>query len=78
MPIGGGGIISGIAIAAKSLNTNIRVIGVQAENCAPMKPSLAEGKPVEIKFQPTIADGIAVKTPGKKRSKSSANTLMKS
>lgn len=66
VPIGGGGIISGIAIAAKSLLTNVRVIGVQAENCAPMKPSLKEGKPVEIKFQPTIADGIAVKSPGEK------------
>lgn len=66
VPIGGGGIISGIAIAAKSLLTNVRVIGVQAENCAPMKPSLVEGKPVEIKFQSTIADGIAVKRPGEK------------
>jgi threonine dehydratase len=64
VPIGGGGVISGTAIAAKTLNPKIRVIGVQAENCAPMKPSLAEGKPVEIKFQSTIADGIAVKRPG--------------
>ncbi len=64
VPIGGGGIISGVAIAAKTLNPQLRVIGVQAENCAPMKPSLAEGKPVEIKYQSTIADGIAVKSPG--------------
>jgi threonine dehydratase len=66
VPIGGGGIISGIAIAAKSLLPHVRVVGVQAENCAPVKPSLDEGKPVEIKFQPTIADGIAVKRPGEK------------
>lgn len=66
VPVGGGGVISGTAIAAKTLNPNVRVIGVQAENCAPMKPSLAEGKPVEINFQPTIADGIAVKRPGLK------------
>ncbi len=66
VPIGGGGIISGIAIAAKSLLPKVRIIGVQAENCAPVKPSLEQGKPVEINFQPTIADGIAVKRPGEK------------
>ncbi len=66
VPIGGGGIISGIAIAAKSLIPNVRIIGVQAENCAPVKQSLAEGKPVEIISQTTIADGIAVKRPGEK------------
>ena len=46
MPIGGGGIISGIAIAVKNLLPNVRVIGVQAENCAVNEPSLKEGKPV--------------------------------
>lgn len=66
VPIGGGGVISGTAIAAKSLNPKIRVIGVQAENCAPMKPSLEVGKPVDINYQATIADGIAVKSPGLK------------
>lgn len=66
VPIGGGGVISGIAIAAKALNPKIRVIGVQAENCAPMKLSLAEKRPVEIDFQSTIADGIAVKRPALK------------
>ncbi|HVF31244.1 MAG TPA: threonine ammonia-lyase [Pyrinomonadaceae bacterium] len=64
VPIGGGGIISGIAIAVKSLIPNVRVIGVQAENVAPVKLSLAAGEPVEAKHQPTIADGIAVKRPG--------------
>ncbi len=66
VPIGGGGIISGIAIAAKSLVPKVRIIGVQAENCASVKTSLKEGKPVEAVFQPTIADGIAVKRPGEK------------
>lgn len=64
VPIGGGGIISGIAIAAKSLIPNVRVIGVQAENVAAVNPSLKAGKPVEAKHQPSIADGIAVKRPG--------------
>ena len=65
VPIGGGGIISGIAIAVKSLLPGVRVIGVQAENVAPVNLSLKAGKPVESGgHQPTIADGIAVKRPG--------------
>jgi len=65
VPIGGGGIISGIAIAAKSLLPNVRVIGVQAANCAPIKKSVAAGKVVVLDDAlETIADGIAVKRPG--------------
>ena len=64
VPIGGGGIISGIAIAVKSLLPNVRVIGVQAENVASVNASLKAGKPIEIENKPTIADGIAVKKPG--------------
>ncbi|PYS92197.1 MAG: threonine ammonia-lyase [Acidobacteria bacterium] len=62
--IGGGGMISGIAIAIKSLLTGVRVIGVQAENVSSVLPSLEAGHPVESPFKPTIADGIAVKRPG--------------
>ncbi len=65
VPIGGGGIISGIAIAAKSLLPNVRVIGVQASNVAAVNPSLIAGEPIEADHQPSIADGIAVKRPGK-------------
>jgi threonine dehydratase len=64
VPIGGGGIISGIALAVKNLLPNVRVYGVQAANVAPVKKSLAAGEPIEVEFQPTIADGIAVKRPG--------------
>ena len=67
VPIGGGGIISGIAIAVKSVFPDVRVVGVQAENVSAVNRSLAAGKPVEITDQqPTIADGIAVKRPGEK------------
>ncbi len=66
VPIGGGGIISGIALAVKNLLPNVRVVGVQAENIAAVNQSLKAGEPVEISFQPTIADGIAVKRPGEK------------
>ena len=64
VPIGGGGIISGIAIAIKSLIPGARVVGVQAANVAAVNRSLEVGHPVEVGFTPTIADGIAVKRPG--------------
>ncbi|MGQ0542021.1 MAG: threonine ammonia-lyase [Blastocatellia bacterium] len=66
VPIGGGGIISGIALAVKNLLPNVRVVGVQAENVAPVNRSLNAGEPLECESQPTIADGIAVKRPGEK------------
>jgi threonine dehydratase len=65
VPIGGGGIISGIAIAIKSLLPGVRVIGVQAANVSTIKGSLEAGEPVECAtYEATIADGIAVKRPG--------------
>jgi threonine dehydratase len=64
VPIGGGGIISGIAIAVKNLLPNVRVIGVQAQAVPSVNTSLKEGKPVEVPGMQTIADGIAVKRPG--------------
>ncbi|MGC2237878.1 MAG: threonine ammonia-lyase [Pyrinomonadaceae bacterium] len=64
VPIGGGGLISGIAIAAKELLPNVRIIGVEAENAASVNASLEKGKPVGIEIGQTIADGIAVKRPG--------------
>jgi threonine dehydratase len=66
VPIGGGGIISGIALAVKNLLPKVRVIGVQAANVAPFRRSIEEGKPVTVEAAPTIADGIAVKRPGEK------------
>ena len=64
VPIGGGGLISGIAIAAKTLLPGVRVVGVQAENCSPVKESLEAGELVKVDAIATIADGIAVKSPG--------------
>lgn len=64
VPIGGGGIASGVAIALKNLKPNVRVIGVQAANCSAVISSLNAGEPLEAKARPTIADGIAVKRPG--------------
>ena len=64
VPIGGGGIISGISIAIKALRPDARIIGVEASNIAVIKKSLAAGEPVEVPFNSTIADGIAIKKPG--------------
>lgn len=64
VPIGGGGLISGIAYAIKSLKPSCRVVGVQAAGAASMYTSLQQGAPVELKSVSTIADGIAVKKPG--------------
>jgi threonine dehydratase len=64
VPVGGGGLISGIAIALKSARPGVEVIGVQVETCAPFPASLAAGEAVEVPSALTIADGIAVKRPG--------------
>jgi len=64
VPLGGGGLLSGIAVAVKALRPDIRVIGVQAAGCAAWPPSLAAGRPVVIERGTTIADGIAVQRPG--------------
>lgn len=64
VPIGGGGLISGIAFAVKHLKPDCRVIGVQAAGAASMYISRHSGKPTELRGVSTIADGIAVKKPG--------------
>lgn len=64
VPIGGGGLIGGIAIAMKALCPDVRIVGVQAAGCAPVPESLALGAPVSAAHAHTIADGIAVKRPG--------------
>lgn len=62
--VGGGGLISGIAVAAKALRPDVRVIGVQAAGAAAFPPSLLAGAPVRLPEFSTIADGIAVGRPG--------------
>ncbi|HEX4804861.1 MAG TPA: pyridoxal-phosphate dependent enzyme, partial [Conexibacter sp.] len=65
VPLGGGGLASGVAIAVKALRPDVRVIGVQVERCAAFPASLARGAPVAVQAPAvTIADGIAVKRPG--------------
>lgn len=64
VPIGGGGLASGIALAVKSINPRIKVYGVQASGAASMFTSLKENQIIHLPNVSTIADGIAVKEPG--------------
>ena len=64
VPIGGGGLASGVAAAVKMLHPNVKIIGVQAAGAAGMKASFDAGRVVALDGAKTIADGIAVKRPG--------------
>jgi len=64
VPVGGGGLISGVAGVVKAARPEVRVIGVQVAACAPFPASLAAASPVAFAARATIADEIAVKSPG--------------
>ncbi len=64
VPLGGGGLISGIAGVVKCARPDVRVVGVQIAACAPYPAALAAGVPLSVDAGSTIADGIAVKRPG--------------
>ncbi len=64
VPIGGGGLISGIALAAKEIYPKVRVIGVQTNSCPSVLQSLENNSAVTVDVKPTLADGIAVNRPG--------------
>ena len=64
VPVGGGGLISGVAFAIKKLNPSCKVYGVQAEGAGSMCRSIEDGKCVKLSSVSTFSDGIAVKSPG--------------
>jgi threonine dehydratase len=64
VPIGGGGLASGVAIAMKAARPDVEIVGVQVDSMATYPESLRRGEPVEVPPGLTIADGIAVKRPG--------------
>ncbi|HOB35373.1 MAG: threonine ammonia-lyase [Firmicutes bacterium] len=64
VPIGGGGLISGIAVAAKALNPSVRVVGVQARGADAVFQTFRQGTLVEADIVTALADGIAIKKPG--------------
>ncbi len=60
VPIGGGGLIAGIAIALKRLKPNVKIYGVEPHAAASFTAAMAAGKPVEFELKPTLADGLSV------------------
>lgn len=64
VPVGGAGLIAGIALAVKTLNPAVRVIGVEPVRCASYTAALVHGRPVATTVLPTLADGLAVPTVG--------------
>jgi threonine dehydratase len=64
VPVGGGGLIGGIAVAVKAARPEVRIVGVQVAAVASVTASLQAGAPVHVDAALTIADGIAVKRPG--------------
>src|SRR5579862_8503173 len=64
VPVGGGGLASGIAVAVHSLDPDVRIVGAQAEAVPGLAASMAAGEPVQVVGRPTMADGIAVQRPG--------------
>lgn len=64
IPVGGGGLIAGAALAIKSLNQNVQIIGVESERCASFSSALHEGHPIYTQCSSTLADGLAVPTVG--------------
>ncbi len=64
VPVGGGGLAAGIAVAVKSLDPAVQIVGAQAAAVAPYPASLAAGRAIRVKGTPTMADGIAVSRPG--------------
>ena len=60
VPVGGGGLLAGVALAIKSLRPNVRIIAVEADHVASFSAALREGKPVRIHTKPTLADGLAI------------------
>jgi threonine dehydratase len=60
IPVGGGGLLAGVALAVKTLRPQVKVIAVEAENVASFSAAQREGKPIRIQMQPTLADGLAI------------------
>lgn len=60
VPVGGGGLIAGVAVAIKSIRPDVKVIGVESANAPTMHESLRQGRVVKIDAKPTLADGLAV------------------
>jgi len=64
VPVGGGGLIAGLALAVKTINPKVQIIGVEPDRCPSMAAAMAAGEVVKVPTSPTLADGLAVPTVG--------------
>ena len=60
IPVGGGGLLAGVALALKTLRPQVKIVAVEAENAASFSAALEAGKPTRIALYPTLADGLAI------------------
>src|SRR5205814_9221939 len=60
IPVGGAGLIAGVALAVKTVRPNVKIVAVEAENVASFSAALEAGKPTKIGMHPTLADGLAI------------------
>lgn len=60
IPVGGGGLLAGVALAVKTMRTHVKIIAVEAENVASFSAAMQAGKPTHITIKPTLADGLAI------------------
>ncbi len=60
VPVGGGGLLAGVALAIKSSKPQVKIIAVEAENVSSFSAAMREGKPTRIQMEPTLADGLAI------------------
>jgi threonine dehydratase len=65
VPVGGGGLLAGVALAVKSLRPEVKIIAVEADHVASFSAAMKAGKPVQIETRPTLADGLAIAQVGK-------------
>jgi threonine dehydratase len=65
VPVGGGGLLAGVATVFQALQPAVKIVAVQAENTPSLRAALAAGDPVNVKSQPTLADGLAVPSIGR-------------
>ena len=66
LPVGGAGLLAGVAVAVKALRPEIKILGVEAEHAPSMTAALAANRPVPVDVQPTLADGLAVRRVGER------------
>ncbi|CAJ0576623.1 unnamed protein product, partial [Mesorhabditis spiculigera] len=64
VPVGGGGLIAGVAVAIKTLKPECHIIGIETETCASFTAAIKEGRPIAVETSSTLADGLAVPTVG--------------